>query len=125
MSNVRVLYNGECPVCSREIDHYKRMSIAQSLPVRFDDLNRPDILEAWGISSEDAARRMHVIKDDQVFSGIPAFVVLWQSLPKYAWLAKVISLPGIYRVANWVYDGILAPVLYRSHRRRVAKIKPT
>lgn len=112
-------------MCSREIDHYERMSIAQSLPVRFDDLNRPDILEAWGISSEDAARLMHVIKDDQVFSGIPAFVVLWQSLPKYAWLAKMISLPGIYRVANWVYDGILAPVLYRSHRRRVAKIKPT
>ncbi|MDW3225159.1 MAG: DUF393 domain-containing protein [Paracoccaceae bacterium] len=123
MSKVKVLYNAECPVCSREIDHYARMSTAQSLPVRFDDLNRPDLLDGWGISAEQAAQRLHVLKDDQVFSGIPAFIVLWQSLPRYRWLAKVVSQPGIYQVANWIYDGMLAPVLYRSHQRRVSKSK--
>lgn len=118
MSKTDVLYNAECPVCSREIDHYARLSNADALPLRYDDLNDADVLKTWGVTADDAAKRLHVRKDGQVFVGVPAFIALWQSLPRYRWLARLVSLPGIHMFAHWIYEGVLAPVLYRRHVKR-------
>lgn len=116
-----VLYNADCPVCSFEINHYADYSRREALPIRFDDLNDTNALEAWGIESDSAARRLHVVKDGEVLDGIPAFIALWQQMPRYHRLAKVVSLPGIYHIACAAYDYVLAPVIYWSHLRRVRK----
>lgn len=121
MSKTDVLYNAACPVCSREIDHYARLSAAQALPLRYDDLNDADKLQTWGVSADDAAKRLHVRKDGQIYVGLPAFIALWQSLPRYQWLARLVSLPGLYRLAHWTYEGVLAPLLYRRHLKRQKK----
>jgi len=114
----RVLYNANCPVCSFEINHYAAYSERTGLPIRFEDLNR-DALDEWNLTADEAARRLYVMKDGQLFSGIPAFIVLWQDMPRYRWLARLISLPGVNKVACLTYDHILAPVIYRWHLRRV------
>ncbi|WP_159974310.1 thiol-disulfide oxidoreductase DCC family protein [Roseobacter cerasinus] len=121
MPDTDVLYNAECPVCSREIDHYARLSAAQALPLRYDDLNDAKNLDDWGVTADQAAQRLHVRQNGQIYIGLPAFIVLWQSLPRYRWLARLVSLPGVYRLACWTYDGVLAPLLYRSHLRRRRK----
>lgn len=110
-----VLYNGECPVCSREVDHYARLSDAQALPIRYDDLNDLSKLDAWGITPDQAARRLHVRKDGEITAGIPAFIVLWREIPQMRWLAKLINLPVVHRIACWGYDYALAPLIYRWH----------
>ena len=66
MSETDVLYNADCPVCSREIDHYARLSDAQALPLRFDDLNDAEVLRDWGVSADDAAKRLHVRKAGEI-----------------------------------------------------------
>ena len=114
----RVLYNANCPVCSFEINHYAAYSGRTGLPIRFEDLNR-DALDEWNLTADEAARRLYVMKDGQMFSGIPAFIVLWQDMPRYRWLARLISLPGVNKVACLTYDHILAPVIHRWHLRRV------
>ncbi|WP_108836267.1 thiol-disulfide oxidoreductase DCC family protein [Tateyamaria sp. Alg231-49] len=116
--NTRVLYNADCPVCSFEINHYSAYSERTGLPIRFEDLNR-DALDEWGLSPDEAARRLYVMKDAQMYSGIPAFIVLWQDMPRYNWLARLISLPGLNKLACVTYDLVLAPVIYRWHLRRV------
>ncbi|WP_318527426.1 thiol-disulfide oxidoreductase DCC family protein [Roseobacter sinensis] len=121
MADTDVLYNADCPVCSREIDHYAKLSAAQALPLRYDDLNDASVLHSWGVTADQAARRLHVRQNGTLYVGVPAFVVLWQSLPRYRWLARLVSLPGIYRLAHWTYEGVLAPLLYRSHLRRQAR----
>lgn len=118
--NTRVLYNAACPVCSREIDHYAHLRDAQALQIGFDDLNDQAQLDAWGVSAEDAARRLHVRKNGQILSGIPAFVALWQDIPRYRWLARLVNLPGVHMIAVGVYERVLAPMLYRSHQRRIS-----
>lgn len=115
-----VLYNGDCPVCSIEIDHYARLSQRRDLPVRFDDLNACD-LARWGVDADQAARRLHVRHKGEVLSGIPAFLVLWSQMPGYRWLGRIVGLPGLRQLATLVYDHLLAPLLYRWHLRRVRR----
>ena len=116
----RILYNAECPVCSFEIDRYAAYSDKRNLPLRFDDLNSA-ALGDWDISADQAARRLHVLHEGKLTSGLDAFIVLWQQMPRTKGLAWLASLPVIRPVASAVYDHILAPIIYRWHLRRQAK----
>ena len=118
----RVLYNAQCPVCAFEINHYQKYSKTRDLPIRFDDLNVQAARHAWGLSEDTAARRLYVEDDGALFSGIPAFLVLWRRMPRYRWLARVVGLPGLQQAASVTYDWVLAPAIYRWHlsRKRLA-----
>lgn len=116
-----VLYNAQCPVCRAEIEHYADYSRKEALQIRFDDLNSPEALALWNVDADTAARRLHVVKYDQLTTGIPAFITLWQEMPSYRWLARVVALPGIFQIACVVYNYILAPLIYHSHQRRMRR----
>ncbi|MEH6646104.1 thiol-disulfide oxidoreductase DCC family protein [Sulfitobacter sp.] len=113
-----VLYNASCPICRREVDHYAKLSAQHALPIRYDDLGQGHALADWGISEQDAAKRLHVRKAGQVYSGIPAFILLWREIPQTRRLAKLVSLPGVHWVACKIYDYVLAPLLYLWHLTR-------
>ncbi|WP_426038053.1 thiol-disulfide oxidoreductase DCC family protein [Cypionkella sp. TWP1-2-1b2] len=115
-----VIYNATCPVCNFEIQHYARYAGANGLPIQFDDLNS-DARGQWGVDADTAARRLYVLHEDTLTSGIPAFLVLCAQMPKYRWLAKVVGFPGIKQVACAAHDFILAPAIYRWHLRRLRK----
>ena len=115
-----VLFNGNCPVCNFEIRHYARYCRDTGLPVRFDDLNS-DARAAWGIDADTAARRLYVLHQGQLTSGIPAFLVLWARMPRYRWLARIVGLPGVRQTASAIYDFVLAPAIYRWHLRRLRR----
>jgi predicted DCC family thiol-disulfide oxidoreductase YuxK len=112
----QVLFNAECPVCNYEIRAYERHAMAQGLPIRFDDLNTT--CAAWGIDADTAARRLYVLHQGQLTSGIAAFLVLWSQMPRYRWLGRVVGLPVVRPLAEVTYDRILAPLIYRWHLRR-------
>lgn len=112
-----VLYNGKCPICAAEIAQYRAQAIAADAPLDFVDLHEA-ALDDWGISPDQAARRLHLRKGGQVISGFPAFLAIWQELPRLRWLARVLSLPGLRHLAGWGYERIAAPILYRLHLRR-------
>ncbi len=112
-----VLYNANCPVCNFEIQHYALYAGSNGLPIRFDDLNS-DARVQWGLDADTAARRLYVLHDGVLSSGIPAFLVLWAQMPKYRWLARVIGMPGVRHIAVAAYDFVLAPAIYRWHLSR-------
>jgi predicted DCC family thiol-disulfide oxidoreductase YuxK len=120
-TQTEVLYNAACPVCRREVDHYARLSEEHALEITYADLNTAEVCQDWGISPDDAARRLHVRKHGATYRGADAFVTLWRDIPRYRWLAVVVTLPGINRIAVWIYEIILAPWLYRQHKKRTAK----
>ena len=120
MSKTRVLYNGSCPICSREVRGYAARAKASDADVGFEDLHTTD-LSSWGLTSDQAARSFHVAKDGKILSGLDAFIALWRDLPGFGWLARLVSVPGIYSVAQFGYRRFAAPLLYRMHRRRQAR----
>lgn len=115
-----VLFNANCPVCNFEIGHYARYCRDRGVPIRFDDLNSA-ARDRWGIDADTAARRLYVLHQGQLTSGIPAFLVLWAQMPRYRWLARVVSLPGVRQTASALYDLVLAPAIYRWHLHRLRR----
>lgn len=116
----RVLYNGDCPVCSAEINHYARYSAAQALPLTYDDLSDCD-LARWGIGRDEAAKRLHVMQGGKIYAGIDGFLVLWREMPRYRWIARIVALPGLRQGAHLVYERVLAPRLYARHLARTGR----
>jgi predicted DCC family thiol-disulfide oxidoreductase YuxK len=115
-----VIYNGSCPICSREIDMYVGRVRAFGGSLKFADLNETD-LAAFGLTSDQAARRLYVVQDGELLAGVDAFVVLWRETPGFAWLARLVALPGVRQVAGIVYEGALAPILFSMHKRRQSR----
>ncbi len=113
----KVLFNGQCPVCSTEIGHCARYVGKNDLPIRFDDLNS-GALDEWGIDADQAARRLYVSHRGEVLSGMPAFRVLWAAMPRYRWLARMTGWPVIRPLTVLIYDRALAPLIYKWHKRR-------
>ncbi|SLN43343.1 thiol-disulfide oxidoreductase DCC family protein [Pseudooctadecabacter jejudonensis] len=118
--NTKVLFNADCPVCNFEIRHYEKYAQDSALPIRFDDLNS-DALATWDLTADQAARRLYVLHDGELLSGMPAFRVLWAQMPRYHWLARVTGWPVIRPLTVFAYDRVLAPLIYRWHIRRKAK----
>lgn len=82
-----VFYDGECPLCRREIDHYR--SIRGANQIRWVDISREkSVLHAYGLDYEAAMARLHV-KDRRGnwHIGAYAFAELWSHLAGYRWLA--------------------------------------
>lgn len=103
---LRVFYDGACPLCSREIEHYRRRDRAGRLiPV---DISTTDFdPQPYGIALRAFMHELHVIdRRGQVFRGVEAFRAIWQAFPDaigYRMLAAVVALPGINALARLGY----------------------
>lgn len=99
---------------------YSRRVRASGGTLKFADLNDTDLAE-FGLTSDQAARRLYVVQDGTLLAGVDAFIVLWKATPGFGWLARVASVPGVRQVAGLVYEGVLAPVLFSLHKRRQSR----
>ncbi len=117
MAETEFLYNGRCPICSAEIAQYRRQAEITGAPLRFIDLHRADTRD-WGLTGDQATRRFHARHQGRVLSGFAAFLILWRALPRMRWLARLLDRPLVRPLAEFGYDRIAAPALYRLHRLR-------
>lgn len=123
-AEVTVFYDGACPLCSAEIGLYRAQDRAGAL--RLVDVSRPETGLPPGVTQASALARFHVMSvDGRVLSGAEAFVAVWQSLPRWRWLARIAALPGVlwvmergYRLFLPLRPGIVA--LYRRLGRKPA-----
>ena len=113
--DTRILYNDTCPLCRFEMDHYRAAARRDGVPLRFDRLQEA---ARWGLPPDQAARRLHVLRDGQLLSGLEAFRAIWATLPRWRWLAQVTGWPVVRWLGAVLYDRIAAPLLYRAHLRR-------
>ena len=115
-----VLFNGDCKICNKEIGVYQTYGAGKGLPIDFKDINSID-LAPFGLTRNETARQLHVIKNYELFKGVKAFVVLWNEMPRYRFLAKIFSLPGVTGVAQFFYYHIIARYLYSRDIKRLKK----
>ena len=112
-----VIYNGDCPICAPEVRSYKRQARAAGADLDFADLNGLD-LARFDLTEDQAAKRLHVLRNGELVSGVDAFLIIWRKLPKTRWIARIVDAPVIRPLAGMIYDRILAPLLFTLHKRR-------
>ena len=120
ISYTTVLFNGDCKICNKEICVYQTYGAGRGLPIDFKDINAID-LAPLGLTRNETARQLHVIKNYELFKGVKAFVVLWNEMPRYRFLAKIFSLPVVTDLAQFFYYHIIARYLYVRDIKRLKK----
>ena len=114
MVKLEVLYNDDCPICRREINHYAGLSGDDVTFVKITEQSAAD----WGLTEEQAAKQIHARSDGNVTVGVDAFVSVWQRLPYYRSLSLIVGRRPIRYITDIVYRNVLAPLLFAMHKRR-------
>ena len=85
-----VLFDGSCPICSREIAHHQRRKNSNEF-TWIDASNDVDELQSLGIKQKDALSIFHVrTADGNWRTGVSGFMYIWSHLPAYQWLPRII-----------------------------------
>ena len=114
-SCMTVLYDGDCPLCRREIAVYQGLAARE--PVRWVDVSTPGT--ALPNERSTLLARFHVQQEDgSLLSGAEAFLALWARLPGWRWLAFLGRVPGASWLMERTYVGFLRvrPAMQRLAR---------
>ena len=98
-----VFYDGACPLCRREIAHYRRLRVADRL-AWVDISNDQATLDAHGLSRQAAMERLHVRDAAGNWqTGAWAFAELWAHLPRYRLLSGLLRRTGALPLLDRAY----------------------
>jgi 3-demethoxyubiquinol 3-hydroxylase len=120
---LKVLYDGGCPLCRREIAHVKGLAERQGDgALCFVDISEgASDDQAYAEERSKLLARFHVERDDgSRLDGAAAFVAMWERLPGWRWLARIARLPGVMPLLELAYRGFLKvrPGVQRLVRQR-------
>lgn len=98
-----VFFDGGCPMCSREIAHYRKRRGAEFID--WVDINEStDTLSDYGLDRAAAMARFHVLdKSGRWQTGAWGFAELWSHLPAYRWLAWILRRLRILPLVDLAY----------------------
>ena len=101
-----ILYDGNCPLCRREIAHVK--GLAQrggDSGLCFLDISaRAEAAPRFAAERAALLARFHVQRADGTrLDGAAAFVEMWRRLPGWRWLARFARLPGMLGLLEGAY----------------------
>lgn len=98
-----VFFDGGCPLCRREINHYRRMRSAENLT--WIDISHPESgLEHYGLDLQLAMRRFHVLDANGNWqTGAFGFAEMWSKLSGYRLLAAVLRFFHLLPLLDFFY----------------------
>ena len=100
---ITVFYDGKCGLCSKEINHYKKIA-PDGLFVWQDITSSADGLNKHGITLAEGLKFLHTVSHDgQVHVGLDSFILIWRQLSRWRILAEFVSLPLIRQTAELCY----------------------
>ena len=95
----QIFFDGDCPLCKREIEFYKSIEPPQTFEWR--NLWEPGAIhQDSGFNKTDAMKSLHVLDTaGRLHTGVDAFAKIWDQFPKLRWLSILIKLPVVYQLA--------------------------
>ena len=120
---IKVFFNNSCNVCRLEINHYKKISDNNLEWV--DITNNQQAVNLTSKSKEELLRRLHVIDNGEVIGGAKAFIIIWSKIPKYNFLAKILSFKPFFILFHYAYEFAAYFLFLKNKHQLNEKTKPT
>ena len=100
---IKVFFDGECNLCSKEINYYK--SIADKNIFQWLDIaSNPKYLKSINVLQKDALLYLHATdENNKLFKGVDAFLLIWKNIKYWKILYFLISLPIIKQLSILLY----------------------
>jgi len=97
--------------------HYIR--IDQSSSINWVDISvNTSLLTHYDIAFKDAMKKLHTVEvNGDIKVGIDAFLTIWQLLPYYHYLVKIVLLFKLKKPMTWIYN-IFAKQRYKKYIQR-------
>lgn len=88
-NKVKVFYDGACYLCTLEINTYRKKDKHQR--IHFVDISRTEFNAAKeGLDPREVKRLFHVKDvDGEIVSGVDAFIIIWQNIDSFNFLARL------------------------------------
>jgi len=115
MSTLEVWFDGDCPLCRREIGLMRRLDRRGA--IRFIDVATGQ--GSCPIDRAELLARFHAREDGRMVSGAEAFAAMWRAIPVLAPLGRLARNRRVLAVMEWLYLAFLKvrPRLQRALRR--------
>jgi predicted DCC family thiol-disulfide oxidoreductase YuxK len=98
-----IYFDGGCPVCLRGADHWRRRDWARRT-AWVDLMDTPEALAAEGVSFAAAMETLHVRdRAGRLVAGGDAFLELWDQLPGWRLLSRLIRGARLQRAFDRAY----------------------
>ncbi|MEM8798771.1 MAG: DUF393 domain-containing protein [Pseudomonadota bacterium] len=118
-------YNGACPVCSSEMKRYMADDAEAGGRLAWTDVSSDEnvaLLDELGITQDMAYRYLYVRDENgTLLRGVDAFAAIWERLPQWRFMAKIIRLPVVYQISCWGYDHVVSRTIYEWNRWRIRR----
>lgn len=103
MSEIQVFYDGACPLCSKEIEHYRKIDTESK--IEFVDIASSSFeASSYGIEGRDYNKKFHVkTADGEFLEGLEAFQQIWTTIDCFRFLNSATRLPVINSLAKAGY----------------------
>ena len=100
---IEILYDGECPLCSREVAALRRLDRGRGR-LRFADIAAPGFAPArYGRSRAELMARIHAaLPDGSLVEGVEVFRRAYGAVG-LGWLLAPTRWPGVRRLADAAY----------------------
>ena len=100
----KVFYDDRCPLCSKEISHYKKLEHLQQIdwvPIS----SSSELIQKYGLTSETVLKRIHAIRNDGVLiKGVAVFALIWSSLKPYYLLGILVTKFRLAPLLDFFYQ---------------------
>lgn len=102
-SQVRVLYDAECPLCRREIEMLRRRDRGRGR-IDFEDISAPEFdASRYGLDQSSVVARIHaVLPDGSVIEGVEVFRRAYAAVG-LGWLVAPTRWPGLRPLFDSAY----------------------
>lgn len=118
MEKIRILYDGNCIVCSTEILYYKRIDKKNQIEI-IDISDSNFNAKNFNLDPKEVDLKLHVIdEDNKLYIGVDAFIKIWSLFPQWKPVGKIASLPGIKQLFEVGYFCFARTRKYLPKRKR-------
>lgn len=101
---IKLLYDGECPLCLKEVRFLTRKDGGRGI-VNFVDIADPDYdtQDNAGIDFATAMGRIHaILPDGTVIKNVEVFRRVYEELGM-GWMYAITKIPAVGAIADWIY----------------------